>query len=150
MRYYCNKCKKSISDDDYRLSMENFDRAFCKDCKPTDEARKLGNLLRNKGWDVKFEKSDGHKHIDIAIVDAKVNIEVDGKHHSLNAEQALADLKRTYYSFKKEFLTLRIPNCLVQDDKTIEKTAEFINKFLRESFEQLEEDVEVYDDDFWI
>jgi len=50
-----------------------------------------------------FRERDGYKHIDIAIPEAKINIEIDGVHHNYNAQQALSDLKRTYYSFKKIF-----------------------------------------------
>jgi len=99
----------------------------------TPEAKELGELLKSYGWKVELEKWDGHKHIDIAIVEAKVNIEVDGKQHNLDPNQALKDLMRTFYSFKKGFITLRIPNCLVRDFATIKKTAKFIDKFLRES-----------------
>lgn len=106
--------------------------------KSTPEARELGGLLGSYGWKVELEKFDGHKHIDIAITEAKVNIEVDGKQHNLSPKQALADLERTFYSFKKGYVTLRIPNSLVRDYKTITMTAKFINNFLRTSEDQLQ------------
>lgn len=106
--------------------------------KSTPEARKLGKLLEDYDWNVELEKWDGHKHIDIAIVEAKVNIEVDGLQHGYNHKQALADLERTYYSFKKGYVTLRIPNTLVNDYKDRETTAKFIDKFLRVSVDQLD------------
>ena len=149
MRYYCSICKRRITKEEYIYSRKNFFKPLCRRHQPTKEAMKLGHLLKRMGWYVEFEKFDGYKHIDIAIVDAKVNIEVDGGHHNFSPEQALADLKRTYYSFKKGFLTLRIPNSLVRDERTLQKTAKFIHKFLNESIEQLEEDSVYYDDDFW-
>ena len=76
------------------------------------------------------------KNIDIAIPKHKVNIEVDGMQHSYSEEQALADLKRTFYSFKKGYVTLRIPNKLIQE-KAYE-TARYIKKFIEASAEQLE------------
>ena len=45
--------------------------------KSTPEARELGRLLKSYGWKVELEKWDGHKHVDIAITEVKVNIEVD-------------------------------------------------------------------------
>ena len=138
MQKFCNRCKLSISEQVYDYSTENFFKPLCIKHQPTPEATKLGHLLKNKGWYVEFEKYDRYKHIDIAIVKAKVNIEIDGKQHQ-KVKQALADLKRTYYSFMKGFITLRIPNCLVRDEKTIETTAKFINEFLNESKEQLKE-----------
>ena len=73
-----------------------------------------------------------------------MNIEVDGSHHNFSDKQALADLKRTFYSFKKGFLTLRIPNSLVKDKNTLEQTADYIDGFLNESVVQMEND-----NDFW-
>lgn len=95
----------------------------------TFEAIDLYFALRKRGVPAKLEKFDGYKTIDIAIPEAKVNIEVDGAQHNFNARQALADLKRTYYSFKKGYLTLRIPNCLTKD-KALEETADYITEFL--------------------
>ena len=139
MVYFCKICRKPISRQEYDYSKRNFFKALCRKHQPTKEAMKLGHLLKNMGWFVEFEKFDGYKHIDIAIVDAAVNIEVDGSHHNLSPEQALADLKRTYYSFKKGFITLRIPNSLVRDEEIIYKTARFIDKFLNESSEQIDD-----------
>ena len=111
---YCNKCKKAVSEKEYEFSQTNFFKPLCRNCQPTPEARKLGILLKKAGWRIEFEKFDGYKSIDIAIVEARVNIEVDGSQHNLDEKQALADLKRTFYSFKKGFVTLRIPNsCLL-------------------------------------
>ena len=78
-----------------------------------------------------LEKWDGFKTIDIAVTDAKVNIEVDGLHHNYSHNQALSDLKRTYYSFKKGYLTLRIPNTLIE--WSVDETADYITEFLNES-----------------
>jgi len=89
---------------------------------------------------VEYEKWDHHKHIDIAITKSKVNLEIDGPQHNLDPKQALSDLKRTYYSFKKNFITLRIPNCLVSNPQITKETAEFIHEFLIEGKEQSEED----------
>lgn len=151
MNYYCSICKKSIEPDVYNYSMKNYNKVLCMQHQkskeitsnknaPTKEAYKLGMALKARGCPVEFEKWDGYKHIDIAIVEARVNIEVDGAHHNFDKKQALADLKRTYYSFKKNYLTLRIPNSLVKDQKTIEETAEYIVDFLNSRNQQLDED----------
>ncbi len=107
------------------------------DRAPTPEARKLASLLQKWGWNVQLEKWDGYKHIDIAITESKINIEVDGGQHNHNMDQALKDLERTYYSFKKGYVTLRIPNVLVRDEYALQTTAKFIDKFLRASSDQL-------------
>jgi len=84
--------------------------------------------LKERGVPAQLEKFDGYKHIDIAIPQAKVNIEVDGGHHNYNDRQALSDLKRTYHSFLKGYLTLRIPNSLVEFH--LEETADYITDML--------------------
>lgn len=64
------------------------DKSYSGHFRPrsTPEASKLGEYLRSFGWNVELEKSDNHKHIDIAITEAKVNIEVDGGQHSYDAQ----------------------------------------------------------------
>jgi len=82
--------------------------------RSTPETIKLFDALKTNGIPALIDFWDGHKHIDIAIPKAKINIEVDGIHHNTKPKQALADLKRTYYSFKKHYFTLRIPNSLIK------------------------------------
>ena len=98
----------------------------------TYETIRLYFALKKRGVPAEMEKFDGYKHIDIAIPEARVNIEVDGGHHNFNRNQALSDLKRTYYSFKKGYLTLRIPNSLVTTDSYLNETADYIVDFLNE------------------
>lgn len=95
------------------------------------------------GFDAKLEQWDKHKHIDIAIPKLKVNIEVDGGQHNFSEKQALADLKRTYYSFKKGYFTLRIPNKLVQNNAY--ETAKYIKQLLESSEKQLEDELNKFD-----
>lgn len=154
MGYYCNRCNKAISEEVYNYSKEHFSRPLCRDHqsnnqtkksyskkpKPTPEAIRLGELLKNLGHYVEFEKYDGYKHIDIAIVKSKVNIEVDGSHHH-GKTQALRDLKRTFYSWNKDFVTLRIPNSLTRDEETLRETAEYIDMFLKKGRTQLEKEI---------
>ena len=97
----------------------------------TAEARQLYFALKRLGVAAEFEKFDGEKTIDIAIISAKVNIEVDGTHHNYNPLQAMADLQRTVLSFKKGYLTLRIPNSLIRTH--LEDTALSIKEFVMES-----------------
>ncbi|PIZ52341.1 hypothetical protein COY26_04760, partial [Candidatus Woesearchaeota archaeon CG_4_10_14_0_2_um_filter_33_10] len=68
-------------------------------------------------------------HIDVAIPKYGINIEVDGEYHNTRPKQALADLKRTYYSYKKGFFTLRIPNSLVEKhfEECVDLIIEIVN-----------------------
>ncbi|MEK6915466.1 MAG: DUF559 domain-containing protein [Nanoarchaeota archaeon] len=149
MGYFCNSCNKTITKAVYTYSYKNFDKALCREHQPNNirepknvygkepkkEAKFLGSLLKDNGWNVEFEKWDGYKHVDIVIENAKVHIEIDGSHHNLKLGQAIIDLQRTYHSFKKGYVTLRIPNCLVKNKDLIFKTAHYINTFLKQGFE---------------
>lgn len=140
MKYYCIKCKSSITNDEYYFSYSHFGKALCRVHQPTLEARKLGKKLEEiSNWKIVYEGFDGHKSVDISIPDAKVDIEVDGLQHTTTKKQALADLKRTYYSYKSGFVTLHIPNILVKDDKTIDEAAIFINEFLKDNYEDIKD-----------
>jgi very-short-patch-repair endonuclease len=135
----CVECETSIEDRGYKYSLAHYTHPLCRVCQvwfkdilmystATEHAIELYFALKVRGVPAKLEKNDGFKSIDIAVPSAKVNIEVDGRHHSYDGRQALADLKRTLYSFKKGYSTLRIPNSLADYD--IEQTANLITEFL--------------------
>jgi very-short-patch-repair endonuclease len=81
---------------------------------PTKEATDLKEALEKQGVRVLVELHDGHKHIDLAIPKAKINIEVDGIQHLTNPHQILTDLNRGYYSHQNGFNTLHIPNEMIR------------------------------------
>lgn len=81
---------------------------------PTKEANDLIEALKKHGIHVYRELYDGHKHIDIAIPKAKINVEVDGIHHLTNPKQIVADLNRGYYSHKNGYQTIHIPNEMIR------------------------------------
>lgn len=133
----CIECENSIDNNVFDYSISKYGIPLCRDCQDwflemreeaTPESLVLYFALRLRGVPAELEKFDGFKTIDIAVVEAKVNIEVDGGQHSFNPKQALSDLRRTYYSFKKGYLTLRIPNSLVKHH--LEETAELITEVL--------------------
>ncbi len=80
----------------------------------TQEALALKRALEQLGVRVLKEVDDGHKSIDLAIPSAKINIEVDGIHHLTNPYQIVADLGRGYYSHKKGYNTMHIPNEMIR------------------------------------
>lgn len=142
MAGYCIECGCYLQRDVYNYSTQNFCHPICRthqdwvrnvynNTSTTPQAIDLYLALRSRGVPAELEKWDGYKTIDIAVTDAKVNIEVDGLHHNYSHNQALSDLKRTYYSFKKGYLTLRIPNTLIE--WSVDETADYITDFLNES-----------------
>jgi very-short-patch-repair endonuclease len=137
MNSNCLECGCYINPQVFSYSANYFGIPLCiqdqkwilsKKDTTTFEAVQLYFALKERGVPAQLEKYDGFKHIDIAIPEAKVNIEVDGGHHNYNNKQALADLKRTYHSFLKGFFTLRIPNSLVKGH--LEETADYITDLL--------------------
>ncbi len=136
----CLECNNNIEPPVYNYSTSNFGIPLCishqnwvrnMPDETTDEALSLYFALKLRGVPAEIEKFDGHKTIDIAVTHAKVNIEIDGSHHNWKPQQALADLKRTYFSFKKGYLTLRIPNSLVRNH--LDETADLITEILVEN-----------------
>jgi len=121
----CKNCLIQISPSGYYGFQRNCAFPLCSKCydllkHKINRASKLTQILyfslKEKKISAELEESDGYKTIDILVENAKLHIEVDGDQHNLNSKQALTDLKRTYYSIKKGFYTLRIPNSLVRDN----------------------------------
>lgn len=81
---------------------------------PTRLVYELGGALQKRGIEIILEHSDGHKHVDIAILAAKIFIEVDGIHHLTDPEQIIRDFKRNHFSDGDDFDTIHIPNELLK------------------------------------
>jgi very-short-patch-repair endonuclease len=143
--YYCLICKKDIDNKVKNYSLNEFGYYLCREHQDhirekmnqsaTPYAMVLYLELIKRGIRAEAEKWDGHKTIDIAVVEAKINIEVDGSHHNRNPKQALSDLKRTYYSFLKGYFTIRIPNSIIASD--LGQTADLVAEMVEESKNQL-------------
>ena len=139
---YCLECNQSMPQKVFEYSVQTFGLPLCRqhqdwinfmESQTTYETIRLYFALKMRGVPAQMEKFDGFKHIDIAIPAAKMNIEVDGGHHNYNTYQALSDLKRTYHSFLKGYLTIRIPNSLVYNDNVLNETADYIVGLLNEN-----------------
>lgn len=138
----CFECNRNLNAAVFNYSVNNFGIPLCIEhqdwvkymaTQTTHETIRLYFELKKRGVPAEMEKFDGFKHIDIAIPEAKVNIEVDGGHHNYSTQQALADLKRTYHSFLKGYITFRIPNSLVYDEYVLNETADYIVGLLNEN-----------------
>ena len=135
MNYFCSVCKKNITYGVYKYSMDIYSQALCEiHQKATKEELKLYAELKKYNIPMKLQFFDGYKTADILIEKIKLIIEVDGIQHAANCDQALADLKRAYADFKKGFLTIHIPNCLVKNK--LKETAKCIADFFNEKVYQ--------------
>jgi very-short-patch-repair endonuclease len=133
---HCMCCTEPIDYREYTYTMDSFGIAMCQPCTrnyisklPYSEPleRILYAALLNKGVKgMELQYFDGFKTVDIAIMSAKLHIEVDGPRHS-EATQARSDMWRTYYSLRQsDVMTLRIPNTVVLED--VESAATLITK----------------------
>lgn len=80
----------------------------------TKQTKQLYSALTKQGIRATLEYSDGHKHVDIAILQAKIFIEVDGLHHYTDPKQIESDFSRDHYSDGDDFCTFRIPNIVIE------------------------------------
>ena len=135
MKNQCTECGCHLNEAVSQYSQETFNTPLCvyhqnwiRNSDSSSHAKSLYLELKKIGVPAKLEKYDGFKTIDIAIPECKVNIEVDGIQHNSNPDQALSDLKRTYYSFLKGYITLRVPNSLIE--RNIEAAIDYIVRFL--------------------
>jgi len=81
----------------------------------SDQARKLHSALIQRGVNAEIEKYDGHKHIDLAVVKAKLNIEIDEDRHYLTTSQIETDLARDNYSTEEGYDTFRVPARILEE-----------------------------------
>jgi very-short-patch-repair endonuclease len=102
--------------------------------KITPQAKKLYTALNKKGIKCKLEAYDGYKHVDISIGWAKLNVEIDGRHHILSPKQLYSDIQRDSYSQEDGIGTIRIPN--EEIDKDVNKVANSIAKVARRRYSE--------------
>lgn len=123
-RNNCVGCENTILNEEIiKRSIKDFGVLLCKPCqskhihglrKSAVNANRLFFALRARRIEAILAYDDGYKTVDIFIEKSRLHIEVDGDQHNTDANQALADLQRTYYSFSKGYFTLRVPNSLVK------------------------------------
>lgn len=105
---------------------------------PTPQAIKLYTALKTAKIKSTLESYDGHKHVDISIEWANLDIEIDGNHHYLDPEQIAKDLDRTYYSQENDEIdTFHVPNFIV--DNHLEQLVKAIAKVARERYNAIKE-----------
>jgi len=103
---------------------------------PSPQAINLYKALTNRGIKCRMEAWDEHKHIDISIPWAKIDIEVDGLQHYTDPEQIKADFRRSYYSTTNDdFDTIHIPNSII--DSYLDRVANAIASVARSHYEAI-------------
>lgn len=79
----------------------------------SNQAKRLYEALCKKGINAQLEYSDGHKTVDIAILNSNLYIEVDGIQHFTKPEQIMRDFKRYHYSDGDDFSTFYVTNQII-------------------------------------
>jgi very-short-patch-repair endonuclease len=77
-------------------------------------AQTLHDALIKRGIKATREHDDGHKHVDIAVLDARLYIEVDGLQHFTKPEQIMRDFKRHHYSDGDDYDTFYVTNQILE------------------------------------
>lgn len=144
----CAKCNYILTEKNVIYCKRHFPFMLCMECQywfkagyiSTPSAKKLYLGLKTNGLPVKLELKDGKKTIDIAVPDYRTNIEVDGIHHNTSFKQARSDLFRNYYSLKKGYYTIHIPNTLIEKD--LELTVNVVKNLILENNERIKLETE--------
>ena len=93
-------------------------------------AKLLHEALKARNIDAILEYNDGHKTVDLAVLDAKLFIEVDGLQHFTNPEQILRDFKRSHYSDGDDFRTFYVTNQIIE--RYLDQVADALAKVILE------------------
>lgn len=89
---------------------------------PSKQAQALYEALCMRGVVCESEYFDGHKHVDIAVLPARIFIEVDGLNHFVVSEQIIRDFKRSHFSDGDDFRTFYVTNQIL--DKYLDRVVE--------------------------
>lgn len=98
--------------------------------KPTEQETKLYNALIERGIKATANYNDGHKTVDIAVLNAKLYIEIDGIQHFTDSEQIKRDFKRYHFSDGDDYATFYVTNQIV--DTHLEDIADALQKVIME------------------
>jgi very-short-patch-repair endonuclease len=97
------------------------------------QAKTLYEALIKRGINATLEYSDGHKTVDIAVLNAHIYIEVDGIQHFTDSEQIIRDFKRNHYSDGDDFNTFYVTNQII--DLYLEEVADAITRVVERRLE---------------
>lgn len=101
--------------------------------KPSERSIKLCSALKrklnNNGIECILEHpTDGHKHVDIRLIEAKIDIEINGDEHYTNPKRLASDVKRRFWSSKEGYVTIQIPNHIIDIDQKFNEVVEALSQ----------------------
>lgn len=113
VEYQCAVCKKPIDKQTHEASIRSFNKALCPDHQGSETHRNLFFALKKRGVPVEFEAYDGFKHVDIAIHELKLYIEVEGTLNQIDPDQFFEQMRNDKFSGEGNYQTKRLNNDFV-------------------------------------
>ena len=95
----------------------------------TSQTRKLSEALKERGISNELEAFEGDKHVAIAIPEANLYLEIDGKEHLTDPEHLFRDIQRDACSHDEGVDRIRIPDIYV--DNCLDDIADAIAEVAR-------------------
>ncbi len=139
---FCEICNVRLPKSEFDYSMEHFGKSLCmvhqKEKRASSHALKMYDALKKRGIDCELEPYTVHKHFDISIKNAKLNIGIDGEHHSLDPEQLHLDLISDENSLKEGFATKHYT--LREIDDNLERIADTLAEVVKQRIKKSQKD----------
>jgi hypothetical protein len=139
---FCEICNVRLPKSEFEYSMEHFGKPLCmvhqKEKRASQHALKVYDALKKRGVDCELEPYTVNKHFDISIKNAKLNVGIDGEHHSLDPEQLHLDLISDENSLKEGFATKHYT--LREIDENLEGIADTLTEVVKQRIKKSQKD----------
>ncbi|UCF12554.1 MAG: hypothetical protein JSW06_11070 [Thermoplasmatales archaeon] len=139
---FCEVCNVRLPKSEFEYSMEHFDKPLClvhqKEKRASEHALKMYDALKKRGVECALEPYTVNKYFDISIKNAKLNIGIDGEHHSLDPEQLHLDLISDENSQKEGFATKHYT--LREIDENLERIADTLAEVVKQRIKKAQKD----------
>lgn len=98
--------------------------------KSTEHEKKLFDALIKRGVPAVLAHSDGYKTVDIAILPARIYVEVDDLSHFVDPDRIIRDFKRCHFSDGDDFSTFYVTNQIIDHflDRVADALAEVVKR----------------------
>jgi very-short-patch-repair endonuclease len=103
--------------------------------KATVHEQRLYDALVGRGISTELGYNDGHKTVDMAVLPARLYIEVDDLGHFTNPDQIERDFKRHHFSDGDDFDTFYVTNQII--DKFVDRVADAMAEVVKRRMEKL-------------
>jgi very-short-patch-repair endonuclease len=88
----------------------------------------LYNALSRRSIKAELQHWDGHKHVDLAIIDPRIYIEVDEIQHFTDPHQIISDFERSHYSDVEGYHTFFVTDQILEDNEKLNQVADALAK----------------------